>query len=88
MGEVVRRLKIDAGHVIFGHTHRAGPLPADVEGWTLPGGGRLHNTGSWLREDVFLGDRHDTRNPYFPGWVTFVGDIGPPERRNVLEGWA
>jgi UDP-2,3-diacylglucosamine pyrophosphatase LpxH len=84
MGEVVRRLGIDARHVIFGHIHRVGPLPGEVEGWTLPGGSRLHNTGSWLREDVFLNDRHDISNPYFPGWVTFVGDEGPPERRNVL----
>ena len=25
---------------------------------------------------------------HFPGWVTYVGDDGPPELRNVLEGWA
>ena len=87
MGEVVRRLGIEAEHVIFGHTHRAGPLGHDTEGWTLPGGTRLHNTGSWLHEKVFLGDRHDARNPYFPGWVTFVADEGPPEARNVLDGW-
>ena len=88
MGEVVRRLGIDAEHVIFGHTHRAGPLGHDAKGWTLSDGTRLHNTGSWLHETVFLGDRHDARNPYFPGWVTFVGDDGPPESRNVLEGWS
>jgi predicted phosphodiesterase len=84
IGEVVRRLGIDAEHVIFGHTHRFGPLPRDVQGWTLPGGTRLHNTGSWLHEEVFLGDRHDISNPYYPGWVTFVGDAGPPVVRNVL----
>lgn len=87
MGEVVRRLGVDADHVIFGHTHRAGPLEGDVEGWTLPGGTRLHNTGSWLHEEVFLGDRHDASNPYFPGWVTFVADEGPPRRSNLLGGW-
>ena len=85
IGEVMDRLAIEAEHVIFGHTHRVGPLPGDVEGWTLPGGTRLHNTGSWLHEAVFLGDRPDTSNPYFPGWVTYVTDDGPPERRNVLE---
>ena len=88
MGEVQRRLDIDAEHVIFGHTHRAGPLDGDAEGWTLPGGTRLHNTGSWLHEEVFLGDLRDPRNPYFPGWVTYVADDGPPERRNVLEDYA
>jgi hypothetical protein len=87
MGEVVRRLGIDARHVIFGHTHRAGPLDGDLEGWTLPGGARLHNTGSWLHEEVFLGGLRDPRNPYFPGGVTFVGDEGPPRTRNVLDGW-
>ena len=29
MAEAVARLGIDADHVIFGHTHRAGPLPDD-----------------------------------------------------------
>jgi predicted phosphodiesterase len=86
MGEVVRRLGIEAEHVIFGHTHRTGPLDGDVEGWTLPGDIRLHNTGSWLWEDVFLGDRPNATNPYFPGWVTYLRDEGPPERHNVLEG--
>ena len=84
MGEVVRRLGIEAEHVIFGHTHRAGPLDGDVEGWTLPGGTRLHNTGSWLHEYVFLGNHQDPSNPYFPGWVTYVRDEGPPEKKNVL----
>ncbi len=85
MGDVVTRLGIDARHVIFGHTHRAGPLPRDVEGWTLPGGARLHNTGSWLREEIFWGDRRDASNPYWPGWVTYVRDEGAPELVNVLE---
>ncbi len=88
MGEVLDRLAIDAAHVIFGHTHRVGPLSGDVEGWTLPSGTRLHNTGSWLDEQVFLEDGRDVSNPYFPGWVTFLGDEGPPERRNVLEDYA
>ena len=87
MGEVVRRLRIDADHVIFGHTHRAGPLEGDVEGWRLPGGTHLHNTGSWLHEEVFLGGLHDPRNPYFPGWVTYVSDKGPPRRANFLADW-
>lgn len=84
MGEVVRRTQVEAEHVIFGHTHRVGPLGRDAEGWTLPGGTRLHNTGSWLHEDVFLREVRDARNPYYPGWVTYVRDEGPPELRNVL----
>ena len=33
--EVLRRLAVPADYVIFGHTHRAGPLPGDerAEWW-------------------------------------------------------
>ncbi len=57
MATVVESLGIEAEHVIFGHTHRAGPLPGDAEGWRLPGGARLTNTGSWLYEDGLRGRR-------------------------------
>ena len=30
MGEVARRLELGRAHVIFGHTHRAGPRPGDA----------------------------------------------------------
>jgi len=83
MAEVVRALGVRASHVIFGHTHRAGPLPGDVEGWWLPGGTQLTNTGSWLYEEVFLGSGGQA-NPYWPGRVTWLGDEGPPEARNAL----
>ncbi len=78
MGEVVRRLGIDAEHVIFGHTHRAGPLDGDVEGWTLPGRhapaqhGQLASRGGVSRRP------EGCAQPLFPGRVTFVGDEGPP----------
>ena len=36
--ELARRLRIDAAHVITGHTHRAGPEERDAD-WPLPGGG-------------------------------------------------
>ena len=42
MGEVVERLGIDARHVIFGHTHRSGPLPDDdAADWRVAGGAQL-----------------------------------------------
>ena len=44
---MARRLRIDAAHVITGHTHRGGPHEGEAD-WPLPGGGRLHNTGSWV----------------------------------------
>ena len=45
MGEVVARLRIDARHVIFGHTHRSGPLPDDDPNeWRLAGGAPARST--------------------------------------------
>ncbi len=39
VGEVLLRLGVQAPYVVFGHTHRAGPLPADdpADGARLPG---------------------------------------------------
>jgi hypothetical protein len=85
IGEVVDGLGISAAHVIFGHTHRAGPLPSDDPGeWLLSGGGRLTNTGAWLRESVLIQDDGPT-SPYWPGRVTLLGDEGPPELKPLLE---
>jgi hypothetical protein len=81
--EVIERLDVPAAHVIFGHTHRAGPLPGDdcVE-WE-----RLLNTGSWVHEPSFLGDS-PRESPYRPGFAAFVTDTGPPELVNLLDGHA
>ena len=84
MGAVVEALGIEADHVIFGHTHRAGPLEGEVEGWWLPGGTRLTNPGSWIYESVFVGGG-GPENPYWPGRLTWLGDEGPPELRGALE---
>ena len=84
IGRVVDGLGIDAAHVVFGHTHRAGPLERDDRSeWLTPGGARLWNSGSWLHEAVFLPDR-DPRNPYWPGTVIQLGDEGDPRVENVL----
>ena len=77
MGEVVARLGIDADHVLFGHTHRAGPLPGDDDSWLLPDGTQLTNSGSWMFEDAFL-DASGPDNPYWPGRVAWLDDSGPP----------
>jgi hypothetical protein len=81
-GEVARRLGVDGGHVITGHSHRAGPEPDEGE-WATPGGGRLHNTGSWVFSTAF---HHPGRPPnsYWPGTVTWVEDTGPPRRVQLL----
>jgi len=83
MAAVVAATGIQADHVIFGHTHRAGPLDGDVEGWWLPSGTRLTNTGSWLYEAVFV-DGSGPENPYWPGTVTWLGETGPPGQVGVL----
>ncbi|HVO53193.1 MAG TPA: metallophosphoesterase [Solirubrobacterales bacterium] len=81
-GEVARRLGVDGGHVITGHSHRAGPNPDEPE-WELPGGGRLHNTGSWVFSSVFHRPGRPP-NSYWPGTVTWVEDDAPPRRVQLL----
>jgi Calcineurin-like phosphoesterase len=80
--ELSRRLEIDADHMLTGHTHRAGPWDDEAE-WPLPGGGRLHNTGSWIFATAF---HHPGTPPsaYWPGTVTWLEDSGPPRRERLL----
>ena len=84
--ELVHRLGVDKAHVITGHTHRGGPNEDEAE-WGLPGGGRLHNTGSWVFASAF---HHPGRppSPYWPGTVTWVEDEGAPKRMRLLEAHA
>jgi len=85
MAEVVKRLGVEAEHVIFGHTHRIGALPGDVddEGWVTSAGTRLHNCGNWIYEPVFL-DRSPSTSPYWPGGLVLVEDEGPPRIERAL----
>ena len=84
MREVVHGLGVRADHVVFGHTHRAGPLPGDDLGeWSLPGGGRLWNSGSWLHEASLMRGAAGV-SPYVPGTVIRIPDEGPPELDNAL----
>jgi len=85
MAETIEAMGVKAGHVIFGHTHRAGPREGEAEEWRAAGGARLTNTGSWIYEGVFL-DGTGPENPYWPGRVTWLRDSGPPEQAQVLEG--
>jgi predicted phosphodiesterase len=84
MGEVIDRLGIEADHVIFGHTHRRGPLSGEP-GWTAPGGAALLNTGSWTYMPGFIGSATAPESPYWPGTVVEVGETGAPEARLLLE---
>jgi UDP-2,3-diacylglucosamine pyrophosphatase LpxH len=80
--ELIDRLGVRASHVITGHTHRAGPAEGEAE-WPLPGGGRLHNTGSWVFASAF---HHPGTppGPYWPGTVTWLEDEGAPRRSRLL----
>ena len=80
-GDVLARLGVPAdAHVIFGHTHRAGPLPGDDRGeW-----GRVVNAGSWVHDPAWVGDSPGD-SPYRPGFAVIVGDSGPPELVNLLD---
>ena len=83
--EVVSRLGIRAAHVIFGHTHRAGPLPAnDAAEWRTAAGAQLVNTGSWVQEPAFLGP-DPSQSPYRPGFCVIVEDDAPPRLVNLLD---
>ncbi|HTR74025.1 MAG TPA: metallophosphoesterase [Solirubrobacterales bacterium] len=81
--EMGRRLGVDRGHLITGHTHRGGPHPGEAP-WRLAGGGELHNTGNW----VFSTPLHRPGTPpnaYWPGTVTWLEDSGPPRRVELLQ---
>jgi hypothetical protein len=91
MGEVASRLGLGNAFVVFGHTHRAGPLAHDdVREWhrppALPGetpGARLVNVGSWTYDSIFLTAARG-ESPYWPGTVAIVEDDGPPLLRRLL----
>jgi hypothetical protein len=86
MGEVAQRLGLSDAYVVFGHTHRAGPLPGDREQeWCSPGGARLVNTGCWTYDPHFLTSTPG-ESPYWPGGCVLVGEDGPPQVRRLLEG--
>ncbi len=85
MGEVAARLGLGDSYVVFGHTHRAGPLPGDEQDeWRGRGGARLVNTGSWTYARVFLAGQA-SESPYWPGTCVLVDDAGPPELRHLLQ---
>jgi predicted phosphodiesterase len=84
MGEVAARLGLGDAYVVFGHTHRAGPLPGDdPEEWRGRLGARLVNAGSWTYATTFLSGAVG-QSPYWPGGCVLVDDSGPPVFRCLL----
>jgi hypothetical protein len=85
MGEVAARLDLGDAHVIFGHTHRRGPLPADAGAeWRGPAGARLVNAGCWTYDSYFVTGRPG-KSPYWPGGAVLVEDDGPPVQWRLLD---
>jgi hypothetical protein len=70
----------DASEIVFGHTHRPGPLPRDTD-WPA----RLFNTGSWLYEPNLLRTTAG-ESPYWPGTVLFADDDQPLRLETLLSG--
>lgn len=88
MARVADALAPQAEHVVFGHTHRAGPLEGDdLAEWTTLSGSRLWNSGTWFHESAFIQDS-DLDNPYLPGTVLTLEDEGVPRLENALKGYA
>lgn len=86
MDDVAVRLEIHARHVIFGHTHRRGPLASEDEWRPREDGPNLWNTGSWVHSPSLL--RSTAKgSAYWPGTVGIVEDEGPPELVHLLDGW-
>jgi UDP-2,3-diacylglucosamine pyrophosphatase LpxH len=80
--ELANRLRTGAAHVITGHTHRRGPSRPD--GWPIPVGGELHNTGSWIFSGALCAPGAE-RSAFWPGTLTWLEDEGPPGRIELLD---
>ncbi|HEV2981458.1 MAG TPA: metallophosphoesterase [Solirubrobacteraceae bacterium] len=100
MGEVAERLGLGDAYVVFGHTHRAGPLARDHEQeWrgqgaadhasVAPGGAgaRLVNSGCWTYDAVFLSARPG-ESPYWPGTCVVVEGAGAPRLERLLADYS
>jgi Calcineurin-like phosphoesterase len=85
LADVGGRLGVDARYIVFGHTHRAGPLPGDdTTEWGTAYGASLVNSGCWVREPSFMGS-DPSRSPYRVGFGVWIEDSGPPELVNLLD---
>ena len=85
LGEAMRLLRLAPPHLVFGHTHSAGQLPADdgLE-WRTPAGTQLHNSGCWVFETFFMDGPPRPASPYWPGGAIALDDDGPPRLERLL----
>ena len=85
MSEVVERLRIDAKWVLYGHTHRRGPLEGEDE-WVTENGATLLNTGSWVHSPSLL--RSSSKgSAYWPGTIAMIEATRTPELVHLLDDW-
>ena len=84
-GGVMEALGVEATFGLYGHTHRAGPLPTDeADLWVAPTGTKLINTGCWVSEAAIIG-ADLSQTAYRPGFAVRLGDAGAPELINLLD---
>jgi calcineurin-like phosphoesterase family protein len=84
MGEVAARLGLADAYVVFGHTHRAGPLPGDAESeWRGRAGARLVNAGNWTYTPELTTRMRES--PYWPGSCVVLEGTGPPRVKRLLQ---
>jgi hypothetical protein len=84
-GAVLTQLQIHSSYAIFGHTHRAGPLPGDdLSEWIAPNRTRMLNTGCWVNELNFIGADPE-HSPFRAGFAVELDDDGPPRLVNLLD---
>jgi hypothetical protein len=85
MGEVGARLGLAGGHLVFGHTHRAGPLAYEHEPlWVSASAVSMVNCGSWTYEPHLV-NATPARSPYWPGGSVIVEDGAAPRLERLLD---
>jgi hypothetical protein len=84
MGEVAAHLGLRDAYVVFGHTHRAGPLRGDDESeWRGRAGARLVNAGNWTYTPELTTRMGES--PYWPGSCVVLEDSEPPRVKRLLQ---
>jgi predicted phosphodiesterase len=85
MGELAARLGVGESYVVFGHTHREGPLPdEDAAEWVGRLGARLVNCGSWVGQRADAGTTHGAAS--WRGSCVIVEDSGSPRVESLEPG--